>query len=58
MTGLLGSSGGFQNHWEANGDSTASPVLGTATEYLLQEGGLDCIVSPGSSLLSPPGLSF
>lgn len=50
--GPLGSSGGSLKHWEENGDSTASLVLGTATEHLSQEGGLGCIVWPGSCLLS------
>lgn len=45
--GPLGSSGGSLKHWEENGDSTASLVLGTAAEHLSQEGGLGCIVWPG-----------
>lgn len=39
-------------HWEANGDSTASTLLGTVTQHLPQEGGLDCLVSPGAHPLS------
>ena len=57
LMGPLGSSGGFLKLWEENGNSTAAFVLGTATEHLSQEGGLDCIVWPGSCLLSHSRLS-
>lgn len=41
-----------------NGDARTLPVLGTATLHHPQEGGLDCLVSPGSCLLSTSRLSF
>lgn len=42
---------------EENRDSTALPVIRSATEHLPQEGDLDCIGSLGSSVLSPSRLS-